>query len=94
MSFLLSVKIPDQKAFFFSSFKHVLQGPLSVYPPAEDNYGCDACSILYINSSPPTVVIATSEGKLHHCILLSSENSTVQSDVIILNSSICVASYV
>ncbi|KAL3856806.1 hypothetical protein ACJMK2_011523 [Sinanodonta woodiana] len=48
-----------------------IQGPLLMHPPAEDNYGNDACSILYLQTSPPVITIATCEGKLHHCIVLA-----------------------
>ena len=42
-----------------------------MYPAAEDNYGTDACDIGVLYTQPPTVVIATAEGKLHHCVLLN-----------------------
>ena len=48
-----------------------LEGPLSMFPPAEDNYGTDACAIACLYTRPPTLAIATSEGKLHHCIVLA-----------------------
>ncbi|KAK7873136.1 hypothetical protein R5R35_006360 [Gryllus longicercus] len=48
----------------------VVQGPLSMYPPAEDNYGADACSLLVLATVPPVVVIASCDGTLYHCALL------------------------
>ena len=42
-----------------------------MYPPADDNYGVDACSILCLKSVPPVVVIATCSGTLYHCVLLT-----------------------
>ncbi|PSN47010.1 Nuclear pore complex protein Nup88, partial [Blattella germanica] len=36
-----------------SSDKPTIHGPLSMYPPADDNYGVDACSILCLQSVPP-----------------------------------------
>ena len=42
-----------------------------MHPAAEDNYGTDACNILCLETRPPVLVIATSEGKLHHCLLLN-----------------------
>lgn len=51
-------------------------GPLLVHPPAEDNYGTDACSILCLQTTPPVIVMATCEGKLHHCIVLNENNNT------------------
>ncbi|XP_078598858.1 nucleoporin 88-like [Branchiostoma floridae x Branchiostoma japonicum] len=50
-----------------------LQGPLTMHPPADDNYGIDACSILCLPCNPPLVVIATTTGRLYHCIVLQGE---------------------
>ncbi|XP_071489318.1 nuclear pore complex protein Nup88-like [Diadema antillarum] len=50
-----------------------LQGPLTMHPPAEDNYGMDACSLCCLASSPPVLVVATSSGLLHHCIVVAGE---------------------
>ncbi|CAH1800974.1 unnamed protein product [Owenia fusiformis] len=55
--------------------KSKVTGPLAMHPPAEDNYGVDACSIRCIHSSPPVIVIATCSGNLHHCILLSGDQN-------------------
>ncbi|CAG2157020.1 unnamed protein product [Oppiella nova] len=49
-------------------------GPLTMRPPAEDNYGVDACSIVCLDCVPPVLVIATSFGVLHHCIALDGDN--------------------
>jgi len=46
-------------------------GPLRMYPAAEDNYGMEACSILCLDTRPQILVVATCEGKLHHCVVLS-----------------------
>ncbi|KDR21117.1 hypothetical protein L798_01124, partial [Zootermopsis nevadensis] len=54
-----------------SSQKPTVHGPLSMYPPADDNYGVDACSILCLQSVPPVVVIATCSATLYHCVLLT-----------------------
>ncbi|XP_041349036.1 nucleoporin 88-like [Gigantopelta aegis] len=48
-----------------------VQGPLVMHPPADDNYGVDACAILCLNSTPPVLVVTTREGKLHHCLVLA-----------------------
>ena len=45
-----------------------------MYPPADDNYGVDACSVLVLQSSPPLLVVGTSAGTLYHCLLLSPED--------------------
>ncbi|XP_069135413.1 nucleoporin 88-like isoform X2 [Argopecten irradians] len=65
-----------------SSVKLAPQGPLLMHPPAEDNYGVDACSVCCLGEAPSVLVIATCEGKLHHCVVLpsSSEESEVDSD--------------
>ena len=50
-------------------------------PPAEDNYGVDACAISCLDTTPTALVIATCEGRLHHCVLLPAddvENTTLQ----------------
>jgi len=60
-----------------------VQGPLLMYPPAEDNYGTDACSILHLATTPPVVVMATCEGRLHHCVLLPRELDDTTLQVII-----------
>ena len=53
------------------SDRRPLMGPLRMYPAAEDNYGSEACSILCLETRPSVLVIATCEGKLHHCLLLN-----------------------
>ena len=52
-------------------------GPLTMRPPAEDNYGVDACSIVCLDCVPPVLVIATSFGVLHHCIALDCEEPNI-----------------
>jgi len=42
-----------------------------MYPAAEDNYGMEACSILCLDTWPQIIVVATCEGKLHHCLVLN-----------------------
>lgn len=44
-----------------------------MYPPTQDNYGNDSCSILVLPTNPATVIIAEPSGKLFHSILLESE---------------------
>ncbi|XP_077995734.1 nucleoporin 88-like isoform X1 [Glandiceps talaboti] len=63
--YYLPVVVSDQ-----STVRHTVQGPLTMHPPAEDNYGLDACNIICLESSPPVLVIATSSGNLYHCIVL------------------------
>ncbi|XP_053635741.2 nucleoporin 88 [Cherax quadricarinatus] len=52
---------------------HRLFGPLSMIPACDDNYGLDSCSLLVLQSSPPVLVIATTTGQLHHCIVIDSD---------------------
>ncbi|XP_052220932.1 nucleoporin 88-like isoform X2 [Dreissena polymorpha] len=58
-----------------------IQGPLLMFPPADDNYGTDACSILCLQTTPTVVAMATCDGKLYHCVLLPRdlEETTLQS---------------
>ncbi|EFN85322.1 Nuclear pore complex protein Nup88 [Harpegnathos saltator] len=48
----------------------VVLGSLSIYPPSDDNYGIDSCSIMCLQTTPPIVVIAMCTGKIYHAILL------------------------
>jgi len=63
-------------------------GPLRMYPAAEDNYGMEACSILCLDTRPQILVVATCEGKLHHCIVLSQppEAEDSPTDTIMVSS--------
>lgn len=60
---------------------HKLYGPLSMTPPCDDNYGSDSCNLLVLQSSPPVLVIATTTGKLHHCIVIDSDIEDAGSNV-------------
>lgn len=50
-----------------------LQGPVTITPQAHDNYGLESCALMIIPSLPPTIVIAESNGKLHHALLMEAE---------------------
>jgi len=67
-------------------------GPLRMYPAAEDNYGVEACSILCLGTRPQILVVATCEGKLHHCLVLSqpTDAEDSHSDVLSVSSQIFV----
>ncbi|XP_016985168.1 nuclear pore complex protein Nup88 [Drosophila rhopaloa] len=52
-----------------------LQGPITITPQTQDNYGLESCALLIIPSLPPTVVIAESNGKLHHALLMEAEGT-------------------
>lgn len=49
-----------------------VQGPLTIRPATADNYGCDYCAVLVLPSQPPTVVMAETNGNLHHGLLLEA----------------------
>ncbi|XP_047475018.1 nuclear pore complex protein Nup88-like [Penaeus chinensis] len=55
------------------SAPHIVYGPLSMTPACDTNYGVDTCDLLVLQSSPPVVVIATSTGQLHHCIVIDNK---------------------
>lgn len=54
-----------------------LEGPLPIYPPADDNYGVDACSILVMQTVPNIVIVATSSGTVYHSVLLRTPRDEV-----------------
>ncbi|XP_028396827.1 nuclear pore complex protein Nup88-like [Dendronephthya gigantea] len=58
-------------------FLYELQGCLPMYPPAEDNYGVDSCSLICFPTNPVVVAITTSGGVIYHCIVLDSEEEDV-----------------
>ena len=58
-----------------SCTKPEVQGPLSMYPPAEDNYGTDACAIMCVPASPALLIIVTLDGRIYHCVVLTSDNN-------------------
>ncbi|XP_015792387.1 nuclear pore complex protein Nup88 [Tetranychus urticae] len=47
-------------------------GPLTMRPPAEDNYGVDASSIICLDCAPTLLAIATSSGMIYHCLALDN----------------------
>lgn len=80
MCFQLASKRPSKlrmnlkKTFQTSNrFRPQLQGPLSVYPATDDNYGLDSCSIVILPSLPPTIVLSESTGRIHHALLMDIE---------------------
>ncbi|EDV42228.1 uncharacterized protein Dana_GF17877 [Drosophila ananassae] len=50
-----------------------LQGPITITPQVQDNYGLESCALMVIPSLPPTIVIAESNGKIHHALLMEAE---------------------
>ncbi|XP_052751836.1 nucleoporin 88 [Galleria mellonella] len=59
-----------------------LSGPLAMYPPADDNYGSESCSITALGGgdSPPLVVVATCSAALYHCLLLPNPSDKENGD--------------
>lgn len=54
---------------------------VTMLPAKKDNYGVDSCSIIAINSSSPTtLVIAESTGRLHHCIIAENSKGASEDD--------------
>ena len=47
-------------------------------PPAEDNYGVDACAISCLDTTPTALVIAMHEGRLHHCLLIPADGDGME----------------
>ncbi|KAJ6633185.1 Nuclear pore complex protein Nup88 [Pseudolycoriella hygida] len=68
--------------------KPQLQGPLSVYPATDDNYGFDSCSIVVLPSLPATIILCESTGKIHHALLMDNEEE--QEVVNEIDASLCV----
>ncbi|XP_047367265.1 nuclear pore complex protein Nup88 [Vespa velutina] len=60
--------------------KPVVYGSLSMYPPTDDNYGTDSCSIMCIQTTPPIIVIAMCNGKIYHAILLKESLEEEEND--------------
>ncbi|XP_013145907.1 PREDICTED: nuclear pore complex protein Nup88 [Papilio polytes] len=55
-----------------------LWGPLPIYPPADDNYGSESCSICVLGTGDTLlVVIATCSATLYHCLLLPAQSDDV-----------------
>ena len=52
--------------------KAMFPSALGMHPPAEDNYGSDATSLLVLPTNPPALIIANGNGVLHHCVYLDS----------------------
>ena len=52
--------------------KATFPSALGMHPPAEDNYGSDATSLLVLPTNPPALVIANGNGVLLHCVYLDS----------------------
>ncbi|CAK1590598.1 unnamed protein product [Parnassius mnemosyne] len=58
-----------------------LFGPLPIYPPADDNYGSESCSICVLGGGDTlVVVIATCSAALYHCVLLPAPSDNENDD--------------
>lgn len=62
-----------------------LEGPLTMYPEKQDNYGLDSCSLIVIPTLPPTVVIAENTGKIHHALLVESDEDFDETNTFVNN---------
>ncbi|XP_065664381.1 nucleoporin 88 isoform X3 [Hydra vulgaris] len=56
------------------------EGPLIMNPPSQDNYGCDYSSLLCMETVPTTIMIASKNGVIHHCLVLEDTNDNIQND--------------
>lgn len=72
------LKAPLKKDKYIPNY--TLEGALAMFPPAEDNYGYDACSLLCLHSTPTTIVIATATGMIYHCLLLENTSSVAMKE--------------
>jgi len=46
------------------------QGPLVMNPPADDNYGCNFCTLLCLPTTPVTLALATKTGTVYNCVVI------------------------
>lgn len=67
------------------SFRPRIQGPLTMHPQTDDNFGVDACSLLVVPSNPPTVIIAEPSGNIFHGILLENDREDLDNVNLILS---------
>lgn len=54
-----------------------MQGPLTMNPPADDNYGCSYSSLICLPTTPITLAMATQTGTVHHCLVLPSQEEDI-----------------
>ncbi|XP_045486965.1 nucleoporin 88 [Pieris rapae] len=59
-----------------------LRGPLAIYPPADDNYGSESCTIMTMGAADfsTVVVIASATASLYHCLLLPNGSEKEDGD--------------
>ena len=65
----------------FSYHKLNVEGPLKVYPSAENDERTEACGILCLGGEPTVLVLATRSGRIDHCIVLDSDNNQDHEEV-------------
>ncbi|KAK4325039.1 hypothetical protein Pmani_004350 [Petrolisthes manimaculis] len=59
----------------FKPQMHTLHGPMAMTPSSIDNYGVDFCGLLVLPSWPPVLVLATTAGHLHHCVVIDDQKN-------------------
>ena len=74
---LFKIVIMLFKFFFRLQVEH--HGPLIMNPPSQDNYGCDYSSLLCMETTPTTIMMATKKGVIHHCLVLEDTDDNVSS---------------
>ncbi|KAK2148950.1 hypothetical protein LSH36_474g04037 [Paralvinella palmiformis] len=55
--------------------KFNVEGPLKVYPAAENANRNDACGILCLAGEPTILILANRDGRIDHCVVLDGENN-------------------
>lgn len=63
----------DNRKLAFYLSRPRIQGPLVIAPARQHNYGLEYCSLMVLPSLPPTIIMAETNGNLHHGILQSVE---------------------
>uniref|UniRef100_A0A914UW92 Nuclear pore complex protein Nup88 n=1 Tax=Plectus sambesii TaxID=2011161 RepID=A0A914UW92_9BILA len=55
-------------------------GPIRMSPPAEDNYGVDACDLLCLaDAAVPLLCVCTTTGLLYHCVIVEAADEELAS---------------
>lgn len=63
--------------------------PLPMYPLDKDNYSDTACGMLVLQTHPPIIVMATTTGRLLHCILLEFQDDDENGVSFVMSIYIC-----
>jgi len=75
--------IEIQFCHFVSFQKFNVEGPLKVYPAAENANRNDACGILCLAGEPTILILANRDGRIDHCVVLDGENNKDVDEVLL-----------